>query len=75
MMTHLRSNICDTLRQARLDNRLTYLEVANRSGLSISTLVNAERKIPSPRTIRILAKIYGINVKLAQNTKGNVIYL
>ena len=74
-MTHRHSNICVILRKARQNHGYTLLEVANESGLSISTIVNSERKIPSPRTIQILSKIYKIKVSLAQKRKGNIVYL
>ena len=75
MTTHLPSNVSKILRKARSDCGYTYLDVANLTGLSISTIVNAERKIPSPRTIKLLSTCYGIKVNLAHNTKGNVVYL
>jgi transcriptional regulator with XRE-family HTH domain len=75
MMMHRHSNICKILREARHNLGYTLLEVANESGLSISTIVNSERKIPSPRTIQILSKIYKIKVSLAQKRKGNIVYL
>ena len=75
MTMHLPSNVSKILRKARSDCGYTYLDVANLTGLSISTIVNAERKIPSPRTIKLLSTCYGIKVNLAHNTKGNVVYL
>ena len=75
MMTHRHSKICSELRKARVDRNYTLLDVSNLTGLSISTIVNAERKIPSPRTIKLLSTCYGIKVNLAHNTKGNVVYL
>ncbi len=75
MMMHRHSNICKILREARHNLGYTLLEVANESGLSISTIVNAERKIPTPRTIQVLSKIYKIKVNLAQKKKGNIVYL
>ncbi len=75
MTTHHHSNICIILRKARHNLGYTLLEVANESGLSISTIVNAERKIPTPRTIQVLSRIYKIKVNLAQKKKGNIVYL
>ena len=74
-MTLHRFNICKRLRKARADCSYTYLDVSNLTGLSISTIVNAERKIPSLKTIKELSICYGIKVNLAQNIKGNVVYL
>ncbi len=75
MMTHRHSKICSELRKARVDRNYTLLDVSNLTGLSISTIVNAERKIPSPRTIKALSECYGIKLKLAQKGVGNIIYL
>lgn len=73
-MTKSPSNI---LRQARIDKGYTYLEVANETGLSISTIVNSERgeKTLTPRTIKLLSHCYKIKMRLAHNIEGNIVYL
>ncbi len=75
MMTHHHSNICNELRQARTSNCLTYLDVSNLSGLSISTIVNSERKIPSLRTVMCLSKVYKLKIDFTDYQKGNIVYL
>ena len=75
--TQMTKSPSSILREARIDKGYTYLQVANETGLSISTIVNSERgdKKLTPRTIKALVNCYNIKMKLVHNAKDNIVYL
>lgn len=50
------------VRIARERTGITQVQVAIRSGLSLSTLRNAERGLATKRTLRLLARVFGVEV-------------